>query len=105
MASIILQQGSFYPLIPAQSGANVDYGMLEQLELQFAPDILLAPSPTLPVFARTVPEDNCVVINPSSFGGDRESNENKITLISINAPQMDAAKSDRIASRVRVDFF
>jgi len=91
----ILHQGSLYPVSPAGSSGSVDYTRWEQLELLFAPDVILLPS-SLPALARTIPEDNCIVVNPAN---------DKVTLITVNPPSLGGGDAvDWRASRIRVDF-
>lgn len=96
LCASILHQGSLYPVAPSTASGCVDYTRWEQLELLFAPDVLLLPSQSVPALARTVPEDNCIVVNAS---------HGQAALITINAPLANGGDSvDRRASRIRVDF-
>lgn len=84
--------------MPAATGANLDYSMLEELELPFTPDILISPS-ALGAFARTIDSDS-VCLNPGLFC--RKAAIGTAALLSFNRPM--ESNSDSIAQRVRIDF-
>jgi hypothetical protein len=89
---------SVYPLIPAAHGANLDYSMLEDIELPFTPDILISPS-TLGAFARTIDHDS-ICLNPGLFC--RKASLGTAAIISFNSPM--GSNTDSMAQRVRIDF-
>ena len=84
--------------MPAATGANLDYSMLDQLEVPFTPDILISPS-SLGAFARTIDNDS-VCLNPGLFC--RKGSLGTVALLSFNRPM--ETDRDSIPQRLRVDF-
>lgn len=98
---LLLLYASFYPLMPAGHGANLDYSLLDQIELPFTPDVLISPS-SLGAFARSIDSDS-VCINPGLFC--RKAALGTAALLSFNAPKASADNFfDSVAQRLRVDF-
>lgn len=62
LCSHLFNQASFSPIIPSQS--NLDYNVLEAVEMQCKPDILIVPS-ALRHFAKMV--EGSVVVNPGQY--------------------------------------
>lgn len=84
--------------MPAATGSNLDYSMLEDIELPFTPDILISPS-SLGAFARTIDSDS-VCLNPGLFC--RKSSLGTAALLSFNRPM--ESNRDSIPQRLRIDF-
>lgn len=93
----LLQQQSFYPLVPAPAGANIDYTRLEALDMPGPPDLLVVPS-ALRHFARAV-GDHAVVLNPGPYC--RKQALGSAAFVSISAPA--AGVPAGFAARCRVD--
>lgn len=92
---------SFYPVLPAAPGANLDYSRLEDLEWTLTPDIIISPS-DLGSFAKSVDSGSSVCINPGR--ACRKNALGGVALLTINPPELSEYKSDLISSRLRVDF-
>ena len=84
--------------MPAASSANLDYSLLDQLELPFTPDVLISPS-CLGAFARTIDNDS-VCLNPGILC--RKASLGTAALLSFNSPRH--KENDSVADRLRVDF-
>ena len=63
IAQHMLQQRSYYPLFPGSSKTNLDLKRMDQWKMPCAPDLLILPSKLTP-FARSVLDNNTVVVNP-----------------------------------------
>ena len=59
----MLQQRSYYPLFPGPTKTNLDLKHMDQWKMPCAPDLLILPSKLTP-FARSVLDNNTVVVNP-----------------------------------------
>jgi DNA polymerase alpha subunit B len=66
MANHLVEQSSFYPLSPSFEGVNIDYNCLDALEFPFKPNLLIIPS-ALKNFAKAMPSDDLVFLNPGQF--------------------------------------
>lgn len=86
--------------MPAGHGANLDYQMLESLEMMFTPDILISPS-QLNAFARAIDNNSVVCLNPGPLC--RKNSVGMAALMSIGSPHMQGLQ-DNIANRLRIDF-
>ena len=85
--------------MPAAQSANLDYSMLEELELPFTPDVLISTS-SLGAFARTIDSSVCC-LNPGIFC--RKSSLGTAALLSFNPPKQ-IGEVDSITERLRIDF-
>lgn len=85
--------------MPPAHGANLDYSLLPEIELNFTPDVIITPS-TLGAFARAIDADT-VCLNPGQLC--RKGSMGTAALLSFSAPKA-AGEADCVAERLRVDF-
>lgn len=64
IATHLLEQRSYYPLLPHGPGANVDTTHWDKIQMPCTPDILILPSRRLKHFAQGIPSADVVVVNP-----------------------------------------
>lgn len=96
LAGHIYGQASFYPLLPAQEGANIEWAHAEGLLFPLRPDCVIMPS-ALKHFARPVHED-LLLVNPGQFC--RKQGLGSAALLSI---QPMAEGRSAFSQRCRVD--
>lgn len=66
LSQYLYQQSTYYPIQPAHDGVNLDYNHMEGLEMSPRPSILICPS-ALRFFARPIPGEDVLVVNPGRF--------------------------------------
>jgi DNA polymerase alpha subunit B len=90
MASHLVEQSSFYPLVPSYEGVNVDYNCLEALEFPFKPNLLIVPS-VLKHFAKAMPAEDLVFLNPGQFC--KKQSLGVCAIVSVLPPRPSGAES------------
>lgn len=90
MANHLVEQSSFYPLVPSYEGVNVDYNCLEALEFPFKPNLLIVPS-VLKHFAKAMPSDDLVFLNPGQFC--KKQSLGVCAIVSVLPPRPSSAES------------
>jgi DNA polymerase alpha subunit B len=95
LAGHIYGQASYYPLLPAHEGANIEWAHAEGLQMPLRPDCLLMPS-ALKNFAR--PVQDALFVNPGQFC--RKQGFGSAALLSVQ-PRTDQQAA--FSQRCRVD--
>ena len=63
LANHLLEQRSFYPLVPPAAGVNMEYEQIEKIALPLTPDIMLLPS-DLKHFVKNI--NGALLVNPGT---------------------------------------
>lgn len=96
LAGHIYGQSSFYPLLPAHDGTNIEWAHAEGLQFPLRPDCILMPS-ALKNFARSV-QETMLFVNPGQFC--RKQGFGSAALLSV---QPRTAQTPAFSQRCRVD--
>lgn len=82
LANHLLQQRSYYPLLPPAIGVNMEYEQMDKIAMPVSPDILLLPS-ELRHFVKSV--NGTLAVNPGML--TKHNNGGTFSRIAVHAPR------------------